>query len=395
MPLSFAGEGFRRLNETPFRLWNAVLRTVPNRQDQTPWKLTFLRATFQGTYRARATFKGTYRALAIVEVEKMLWFVYVCFLCLPSFFYVLCMCIAVSSCLKPYRLSSNLEPSRTSMSGFGDGSHSEQLCCSKCDNCLTFVPKRWDIYYLQHVAMTCHDMPWHAMTIYCPYCAWTSSWLRFDFCLEIDVRSGDKLRIQGLLPCWDLSKPCPSLAGIHGAGILLNVMSWLVRFSEEMRETCLRQAIIFCCMCDKYAICRKKLTCHRKVWSTLSAKWETQCPKIMTIQQGKEVLQARAMRLLVCFSTPCFNVICCGQWLVDPKEMMKFHWDTVRIQCFLDRMQTSCVLSHIIFVGTLQRWCLNPSLHMLHLQTAFSLYAEASTRSLLLVMQKGMAVWCQ
>lgn len=142
MPLSFAGEGFRRLNETPFRLWNAVLRTVPNRQDQTPWKLTFLRATFQGTYRARATFKGTYRALAIVEVEKMLWFVYVCFMCLPSFFYVLCMCIAVSSCLKPYRLSSNLEPSRTSMSGFGDGSHSEQLCCSKCDNCLTFVPKR-------------------------------------------------------------------------------------------------------------------------------------------------------------------------------------------------------------------------------------------------------------
>ena len=89
--------------ETPFGLWNAVLRTVPNRQDQTPWKLTFLRATFQGTYRARATFKGTYRAratfkgtyraLAIVELEKMLWFVYVCFMCLPS-----CVCIMYVYC---------------------------------------------------------------------------------------------------------------------------------------------------------------------------------------------------------------------------------------------------------------------------------------------------------
>lgn len=91
MPLSFAGEGFRRLNETPFRLWNAVLRTVPNRQDQTPWKLTFLRATFQGTYRARATFKGTYRALAIVEVEKVLWFVMFVSCVFPVFFmYYVC-----------------------------------------------------------------------------------------------------------------------------------------------------------------------------------------------------------------------------------------------------------------------------------------------------------------
>ena len=183
----------------------------------------------------------------------MLWFVFVS--CVFPVVYVLCMSIAVSCCLKPYRLSSNLEPSRTSMSGFGDDFHSEQLCCSKCD-CLSFVPKRWDIYSM---------LPWHAMTCHHVLCVlWTSNCLRFDFCLQIDVRSGDKLRIQGLLPCWDLRHVCPSLAGIRVAGILLNLMSSdLWGFQKR---------------CEKLAL-DKQLFSGKKVWQICHMPQEVDLPQ--------------------------------------------------------------------------------------------------------------------